>query len=309
MAERFTPAYLQLGAERLRDRVAAAQARLSACDLCPHQCRVDRRQSANGARCRCGAAALVYSHGPHHGEEAPLVGRRGSGTIFFSRCNLSCAFCQNWEISQQGEGREVSSEQLATMMLNLQGQGCHNINLVSPSHLIAPILSALELAAEQGLRLPLVYNSGGYDSVSALQLLDGIVDIYMPDMKFSDSKVARESLQVNDYAEVNRAAVKEMHRQVGDLQIAAGIARRGLLVRHLYLPGNLAGSDEILRFLATEISPASYLNLMDQYRPCYRAAEYPVLNRRPSRAEFTLALRQARQLGLQLDRRDLGRFR
>lgn len=308
MPGKFTAAYLKLDPQELQQRATAAQARLASCGLCPHQCRVDRRQSAKGAHCRCGAAAIVYSHGPHHGEEAPLAGRRGSGTIFFSHCNLSCVFCQNWEISQKGEGREVSAEQLAAIMLNLQGMGCHNINLVSPSHVIASILAALPHAVEQGLRLPIVYNSGGYDSVSSLQLLDGIIDIYLPDMKFADSKIAANYLQVSDYAEINRAAVKEMQRQVGALRIEAGIARRGLLVRHLYLPENLAGTAESLRFLAEEISAATYLNLMDQYRPCYRAADYPPLDQRPGRSGFTAALQQAKRLGLRLDRPSFGLF-
>ncbi len=308
MPEKFTAAYLQLDQQELQNRANAAQARLASCDLCPHRCRVDRRQSVKGARCRCGANAIVYSHGSHHGEEAPLVGRRGSGTIFFSHCNLNCVFCQNWEISQKGEGRQVSAEELAAMMLNLQGMGCHNINLVSPSQVIAPILAALLLAVKQGLCLPIVYNSGGYDSHSALQLLDGIIDIYMPDMKFADSKVAKEYLKVPDYAEINRAAVLEMQRQVGELQIEAGIARRGLLIRHLYLPDNLAGTPQILRFIATELATNTYLNLMDQYRPCYRATDYPRLAQRPQRSEFAAAVQQAKRLGLRLDRPNFGLF-
>ncbi len=281
-----------------------AREHMDSCSLCPRRCGIDRNQARRGAPCRTGAKAIVYSYGPHHGEERPLSGVRGSGTIFFTGCNLHCIFCQNWELSQGGEGREVTDHELARMMLNLQEQGCHNINMVSPSHVVAPILAALAIAVSRGLDLPLVYNSGGYDSPHALALMEGIIDIYMPDMKFADSATARPFLGVPDYAEVNRAAVSEMHRQVGDLSVdGAGVARRGLLVRHLILPQNAAGTDAVLAYLAREISPDTYLNLMDQYRPCYRAMEYPPLDRRPSRAEFREALAAARAMGLtRLDR-------
>ncbi|WP_305046978.1 radical SAM protein [Geoalkalibacter sp.] len=304
-AEEFSPAYLGLvNSGALAERARAALRHLENCALCPRGCHVNRLLSTRGAFCRTGEQARVYSQGPHHGEERPLSGQRGSGTIFFSHCNLGCVFCQNWEISRRGEGRDVSARRLADIMLGLQDLGCHNINLVTPSHVVPQILAALDLAAKQGLRLPLVFNSGGYDSPEALELLDGIIDIYMPDMKFADSRTAAPYLGVKDYAEVNRAAVREMHRQVGDLVLSAGgLARRGLLVRHLVLPGNLAGSETILEFLAREISRHTYLNLMDQYRPCYRADEYPPLDRRPTRAEWRAALEQARKLGLhRLDR-------
>jgi len=294
------PGYLKLlGSGRLAERAELALAHLKCCDLCARGCHVNRLLTTRGAICGSGERAVVCSYGPHCGEERPLTGSFGSGTIFFSRCNLRCVFCQNWEISQRGEGREVSPEELAGMMLELQERGCHNINLVTPNHVVAQILAALVIAANQGLRLPLVYNSGG-----ALALLDGVIDVYMPDMKFADSLVAQPYLGVGDYAEVNRATVKEMHRQVGDLLLdERGIARRGLLIRHLVLPDNLAGSDRILAFIASEISLATYLNLMDQYRPCYRADEFPPLDRRPSRAEFRAALELAASLGLQrLDR-------
>ncbi len=294
------PAYRRLLAcGELQRRVEAARLRMKCCDLCPRRCGIDRFSSVRGALCRTGSKAVVCSYGPHHGEEAPLVGRRGSGTVFFSWCNLRCVFCQNWEISHRGEGSEVSAEELATMMLDLQGMGCHNINLVSPSHVVAPILEALLIAAESGLRLPLVYNTGGYDSLETLALLDGVVDIYMPDMKFADSAVARPYVGVADYAEVNREAVREMHRQVGDLVLdEQGIALRGLLVRHLVLPDDLAGTEATIVFLAREISADTYLNLMDQYRPCYRAGEFPGLDRRSSRAEFKAAVALARRYGL-----------
>jgi putative pyruvate formate lyase activating enzyme len=243
---------------------------------------------------------VVASYGPHFGEERPLVGRHGSGTIFFGYCNLACVFCQNWDISQGRElGRPVSPATLAAMMLSLQQQGCHNINLVSPTHVVAPILAAVRLAAHRGLRLPLVYNTGGYDCPETLALLDGIVDIYMPDMKFADSTIAVRLTGVPDYAEVNRAAVAAMHRQVGDLVIdAQGIARRGLLIRHLVLPDNLAGTDRITAFLAEQISRDTYLNLMDQYHPCYRADRYPPLDRRPTVTELRQARRWAEKCGL-----------
>jgi putative pyruvate formate lyase activating enzyme len=266
------------------------------CDLCA---RVNRLRSIHGAVCRTGERAVVYSAGPHHGEEDCLRGWRGSGTIFFSWCNLRCVYCQNWEISWQGEGQEASDEELAQMMLRLQALGCHNVNLVTPSHVVAQILAAVTIAAERGLRLPLVYNTGGYDSLEALNLLDGVVDIYMPDMKYGDDTAAHKYSHVRDYVRVNRAAVREMHRQVGDLAInAVGLAERGLLVRHLALPNGLAGTEAALRFLAEEISGDTYLNVMGQYRPCYRADEHPGLERPISDGEFAEALAIARRCGL-----------
>jgi putative pyruvate formate lyase activating enzyme len=243
---------------------------------------------------------VVHGWGPHHGEERPLSGWAGSGTIFLSGCNLRCVYCQNWEISWKREGDEVGSEELAAIMLDLQERGCHNVNLVSPSHVVAQILAALAIAARRGLGLPLVYNTGGYDSPEALELLDGVVDVYMPDMKYADPEIARRYSSVRDYWDVNRAAVREMHRQVGDLVLDEhGIARRGLLVRHLVLPAGLAGTGTVLGFLAREISPRTYVNLMDQYRPCYRSNEYPPLDRRITREEFGEAVAIARRLGLE----------
>jgi len=299
MSEPFEPAYLKLlRSGELAERARRAREHLQRCDLCARGCHINRLLSTKGAVCRTGERATVYSAGPHHGEERPLSGWRGSGTIFFSWCSLACVFCQNWEISHRGEGQEVTAEELADLMLGLQETGCHNINFVTPSHVVAQVLSAVLIAAGEGLRLPLVWNSGGYDSREALTLLDGVIDIYLPDMKFADSAVAAKYLGVRDYAEVNRAAVKEMHHQVGDLVLDAGIARRGLLVRHLVLPENLAGTDRTLAFLAREISPDTYLNLMDQYRPCYRADEYPPLDRRPTRAEMATTLAIAKEVGL-----------
>ncbi len=299
MATGWQAAYLQLGMGELRARAERAWRHLQSCDLCARGCQVNRLLGTERGFCGSGREILVYSQGPHFGEEPPLVGRQGSGTIFFSRCNLHCVFCQNWEISQRGEGRMLAPEQLAALMLQLQECGCHNINLVSPSHLVAQLLAALVVAVEDGLRLPLVYNSGGYDSLEALALLDGVVDIYLPDMKCADSEVAAPWLGVDDYAEVNRVALLEMHRQVGELQLGpGGLARRGLLIRHLLLPQNAAGTDRLLRFVAEELSPDTWLNLMDQYRPCYRADQYPPLDRRPSSSELQRARNWATELGL-----------
>jgi len=300
----FEPAYLRLlRSGELRQRVKAAYERMHRCDLCGRECGVDRYTKPG--MCKTGTRALVASFGPHFGEEDPLRGYQGSGTIFFSWCNLNCQYCQNYDISQLGHGREVEPEELASMMLTLQAQGCHNINLVSPSHVVAPILAAVLIAAEAGLRLPLVYNTGGYDSPEALKLLDGVVDIYMPDMKYADEEIAFRYSRVRNYPAINQAAVKEMHRQVGDLVLDEhGIALRGLLVRHLVLPGGLAGTAEIARFLAEEVSPDTYINVMDQYRPCYKAHEIPPLDRPITAEEYKEAMEAAQRAGLhRFDRR------
>jgi putative pyruvate formate lyase activating enzyme len=302
----FEPAYLALlKSGEFPARVEAAYRRLTDCDLCARYCHVNRRKTIQGAVCRTGERAVVHSFGPHHGEEDPLRGSNGSGTIFFSGCNLRCVFCQNWQISQQGIGGEVEPPAIADMMLALQSQGCHNINLVSPSHVVAQIIAAVHIAAQRGLRLPLVYNTSGYDSPEALTLLEGIIDVYMPDMKYGDSAIARRYSRVREYVEVNQAAVKAMHRQVGDLMLDEhGIARRGLLVRHLVLPEQLAGTDRVLAFIAREISPDTYLNLMDQYHPCYRADDNPPLDRPLTEAEYRDALALAETYGLRrLDQR------
>jgi putative pyruvate formate lyase activating enzyme len=294
------PAYLALyRSGELAERAADGRRHLMNCDLCARYCRVNRLETDRGVACRTGERAVVASYGPHHGEELPLRGRRGSGTVFFSWCNLRCLYCQNWDISHTGEGREVTPAQLAGIMLDLQDQGCHNINLVSPSHAVAQILEALAIAAREGLRLPLVYNTGGFDSPEALALLDGVVDIYMPDMKYGDPGLARKYSKIRDYVAVNHAAVKEMHRQVGDLVIDDdGIACRGLLVRHLVLPNGLAGSEAVLRFLGDEISRRTYVNIMAQYRPCYRAMERDELSRRPSPEEMAEVFALAERYGL-----------
>ena len=304
--EDYVPAYVGLSAGGLlKERVKTAFQHLKDCDLCARYCHVNRIQSLKGVICRTGERAVVHSYGAHHGEEDPLRGWKGSGTIFFSWCSLRCVFCQNWDISQKGIGQPVTPGQLAAMMLELQAQGCHNINFVTPSHVVAQIIAAVEIAAGHGLRLPLVYNTGGYDSVEALRLLDGIIDIYMPDMKYGDSQLAHKYSKVSDYVEFNRAAVQEMHRQVGDLVIdARGIAQRGLLLRHLVLPNNISGTEQVLAFIRDELSTDTYLNLMDQYHPCYRAGDYPAVKRPLSSAEYDAALQIAARFGLhRLDKR------
>ncbi len=272
---------------------------MNPCTLCPRQCKVDRTKGQTGF---CGIAALpvASSVGPHFGEESVLVGRGGSGTIFFAGCNLGCIFCQNFDISHQRHGTTVTIEELAEAMLGLQKYGCCNINFVTPTHVVPAIAAAIELAREKGLSLPTVYNTGGYDSVETLKLLEGLINIYMPDMKYADSDVAEELSSAPDYPQVNRQAVKEMHRQVGDLKTKNGVATRGLLVRHLVLPENLAGSFEIIDFLNEQISPKTTINVMDQYRPCFRAFEHTRINRRPTREEFQSAQQYAIQKGLNI---------
>ena len=294
----FQPAYLKLYASgELVQRVEKARQHLASCDLCARYCRVDRNQQVGV--CRTKTKARVASFNPHFGEENPLRGWRGSGTIFFSWCNLRCQYCQNFDISQRPAGDEVDADEIAAIMLWLQKIGCHNINFVSPSHVVAQILEALVVAIEYGLRIPLVYNTGGYDSPEALALLDGVIDIYMPDMKYSDSKIAMSMSRIKEYPEVNRAAVREMHRQVGDLILDEnGIAQRGLLIRHLVLPEGNAGSDDIFRFLAEEISPNTYLNIMPQYRPAFRARKFPAFNQPLKREEYREALKLAQKHGL-----------
>ena len=301
------PAYLPLfRSGELAARAARARERLSDCDLCARLCHVNRLEGISGAVCKTGELARVHGFGPHFGEEDPLRGTHGSGTIFFSGCNLRCDFCQNWTISQRGDGVEVSPAEVAAQMLVLQDAGCHNINLVSPSHVVAQALEALETAAGKGLRIPVVWNTGGYDSLEALRFLDGVVDIYMPDMKYGDAATAKRYSHVPDYPEVNRAAVRKMHRQVGDLVLDGnGIAVRGLLVRHLVLPNGLAGTERVLEFLAGDISTNTYLNLMDQYHPCYKAEGIEPLARPLTRSEWHEALDLAERYGLtRLDSRE-----
>jgi putative pyruvate formate lyase activating enzyme len=282
----------------LRSRVDKAKELLDGCCLCPQKCGINRLDGKSG-ECHITKKVIISSYGPHFGEEAPLVGRYGSGTIFFAYCNLHCRFCQNYTISQLGEGNEVDEKELAGIMLSLQGRGCHNINLVSPTHVVPHILSAVELAVSRGLNLPLIYNSGGYDSVETLKLLDGIIDIYMPDMKYSDERIAEQLSGVMNYPRVNKAAVMEMHRQVGNLRVdKQGVAQQGLLVRHLVLPNRLAGTREIVHFLAQKVSTKTYLNIMAQYQPCYKAFNMPQLARSVNKEEFYEAFELAHQQGL-----------
>lgn len=296
----FEPAYrkLLLSGE-FKQRVQEAYRRLESCEICPRACRKNRLAGEFGV-CRTGALARVSSYGPHMGEENPLRGWRGSGTIFFSGCNLRCQYCQNYEISQRKSGYEIEPQELAAIMLELQSYGCHNINFVSPTHVVPQIMAGVAIAAQAGLRIPLVYNTGGFDTLETLALLDGVVDIYMPDMKYASAQIAKYYSRIRDYPSVNQAAVREMHRQVADLVIdERGIAQRGLLVRHLVLPNNLAGSEEILRFLAQEISKNTYLNLMDQYRPAYNAMRYSKLKRRITSQEYQHVRQLAAEFGLQ----------
>jgi putative pyruvate formate lyase activating enzyme len=271
--------------------------RMNPCTLCPRNCKVNRGEGQIGF-CGIGDKPVVSSVGPHFGEERELVGYGGSGTIFFAGCNLGCIFCQNFDISHHRHGRAVTIEQLAQFMLELQSHACSNINLVTPTHVVAPAIAAVQLARKDGLTLPIVYNTGGYDSVETLRLLNGLIDIYMPDMKYSDSEVAKELSSASDYPQLNREAVKKMHRQVGDLQTEKGLATRGLLVRHLVLPNNLAGSFETIDFLAEQISLNTAINIMDQYRPCFKASSHPKINRRPTLQEYDAVRRYAIKKGL-----------
>lgn len=290
--------YLKLPPGELEKRVERAVAMLADCIVCGQECRVNRLGGELGV-CRGGRHAAVSSCGPHFGEEAPLVGSMGSGTIFFTYCNLSCEFCQNCDISQNGEGDEVSAEEMAGMMLDLQKRGCHNINLVSPSHFVPQFLEALVVAAEKGLRIPLVYNTGGYDSLETLDLLDSVVDIYMPDIKFADDDAGRKYAGAAGYFSVAKQAVKKMHGQVGDLVLdERGIATRGLLIRHLVLPDNLARTEKVMEFLAEEISKNTFVNVMDQYYPAFKAFNYPELSRRITGKEYREAIKAAERVGL-----------
>ncbi len=309
----FEPAYLRLyETGELQARVERALELLRSCEACPRLCRVNRLEDET-AVCHTGRYAIVSSYFPHFGEEDCLRGWNGSGTIFFSMCNLRCVFCQNYDISHRKRGREVRPDELAAMMIELQRRGCHNINLVTPEHVVPQILEALPLAIERGLRLPIVYNTSAYDSMESLRLMDGVVDIYMPDFKFWDSRLSLRYLKAKDYPEVARRTIKEMHRQVGDLVLdERGLARRGLMVRHLIMPGGIAGTREILRFIAQEISPHTYVNIMAQYYPAGKVSseKYSEINRRITEEEYEDAIRAARQVGLdRLDPRELDRHR
>lgn len=293
------PSYLSLYQRgELRRLAREVVDMLSSCEICPRRCRVNRLNDEIGV-CGTGRWAVVASYNPHFGEERVLVGRGGSGTIFFSGCSLKCVFCQNYEISQLVGGAEVQAERLADHMLDLQEMGCHNLNLVTPTHAVPQILEALVIAVEQGFKLPIVYNTGGYDSIDIIRMLDGVVDIYMPDIKYLDEAMANRLSKARDYPSIVRDVVKEMHRQVGDLIVSdEGIALRGLLVRHLVLPGGLENTKEVIRFIAAEISPDTYTNIMNQYHPCYNAAKYPPIDKPLSMDEWIEAVRLAKEAGL-----------
>jgi putative pyruvate formate lyase activating enzyme len=312
------PGYLSLSGSQWEEKTEKSRELMSQCVLCGRRCKAQRapvelrssesraegeqagcsRDHATGV-CRTGDRAKVSSFGPHFGEEPPLVGRRGSGTIFFAGCNLKCIYCQNYDIAHLDRGWEITDEELSRIMLRLQELGCHNINLVSPTHVVPNILAAVRLAAVKGLKVPIVYNTGGYDSLETLEILDGVVDIYMPDMKYGEPGPAEEFSMAPDYPEVNFRAVKEMHRQVGDLVTDKhGVAVRGLLVRHLVLPGDMAGTEKVMEFIAAHISKDTYVNIMDQYWPCYKARRHPVIGRRISGREYRDALDIARRAGL-----------
>ncbi len=304
------PSYLKLYRNgELSAKLEKAIDMMEACHLCPRACGVNRLEGETGY-CRTGRKARVASFNAHFGEEGPLVGRYGSGTIFLSSCNLLCSFCQNYDISHLAEGTEVEPEQVAAMMLHLAERGCHNINFVTPSHVVPQIIEALVLAIEQGLEVPLVYNSGGYEKKETLQLLDGIFDIYMPDFKFWDGKWAERFCNAPDYREIAMDAIREMHRQVGDLVMDnEGIAVKGLLVRHLVMPKQVAGTGKIMEFLAKEISPDTYVNVMDQYRPCGSADQDEFINRLLTPQEYRNAVDAATKAGLtRLDPRERPRL-
>ena len=282
----------------LKERIEQAIQKLLACDLCPRLCHVNRVDGQLG-QCRTGKYAVLASYNAHFGEEAPLVGKHGSGTIFFSFCNLNCVFCQNYDISYHGEGTLVTKEQLAKVMIHLQSMGCHNINFVTPSHVVPQILEALDIAIGMGLHVPLVYNSGGYDSVDTLKLLDGIIDIYMPDFKFWDSNVSKQFCNASDYSSKACQALQEMHRQSGDLICnQEGLAYRGILLRHLVLPEKQAGTKQVMRFIASNISTQTYVNIMPQYRPCGRSHEFKTLQRHITEEEFKSAIQEAEEEGI-----------
>ncbi len=292
------PSYLRLyESGELKERVEKAKELLLSCRVCPHRCEVNRLENELGY-CRTGKSAIVSSYFPHHGEEFPIRGFRGSGTIFFSYCNMRCVYCQNYEISHFGEGREVSPEELADMMLELQDMGVHNINLVSPSHVVPQILVALYIAVQKGLKVPLVYNTSSFDSLESLKLLDGVVDIYLADLKYLSRDFGRKYSKVKDYPSYAKEAIREMYRQVGNLKVdGRGIAVRGLIVRHLVLPNDISTTREVMNFLRS-IDPELTVNVMDQYFPFYKAKDYPELARRITREEYERALVEAENLTL-----------
>jgi len=294
----MTPNYLKLyQSGELKNRIRKFYSVLESCKLCPRKCRVNRLKDEKGY-CRSGKELSVSSYGPHFGEEDPLVGDSGSGTIFLASCNLLCVYCQNYDISHEGYGKPVSEEEVADFMIDLQRRGCHNINFVTPTHFASQLLKSLDFAIPKGLQLPIVWNCGGYENVEVIKLLDGIVDIYMPDMKYGSAESAGKYSDAPDYFECCRESVKEMHRQVGDLQVENGIATRGLLVRHLVLPNDVANSRAVLKFIVEAISKDTYVNIMDQYRPMFKASDYEEIARRPTLNEYREIVKIAEELGI-----------
>ncbi len=295
------PAYISLSDSQFEERIAAAYEILEDCEVCPRHCHTNRRKGEFGY---CGTLEdpIVTSHHPHFGEESPLVGRYGSGTIFMASCNLACVYCQNYEISQMCTGETVSVDEYTQMMLDLQAEGCHNINIVTPSIWVPQILKGVYEARKRGLERPLVYNTSSYDEPKSLKLLDGIVDIYMPDAKYASEELAAKYSLVPGYPSIMKAAILDMHGQVGDLVIEDGVARRGLLVRHLVLPKEIAGSEELLDWLKDEVSPNTFINVMDQYTPYWKANSYPEISRPVESKEYVRVLNYARGLGLRVYR-------
>jgi putative pyruvate formate lyase activating enzyme len=283
----------------LKKRVEKAKDLLKECKVCPRECNVDRLSDKKGF-CKTGKNVYVASFFPHHGEEFPIRGFNGSGTIFFSYCNLGCVYCQNYDISHLGEGKEITPEHLASIMLYLQEEGCHNINWVTPSHIVPQLLEALYIASQKGLKIPIVYNTSSYDSLESLKLLDGVVDIYLADLKYLNEEYGRKYSKVKNYPEIAKKAIKEMHRQVGDLKTdERGIAYKGLLVRHLVLPNDISTTQEVLDFLKS-ISPNIHVNIMSQYHPYYQAFNYPELSRKITTREYFKALDYAEKLGIKI---------
>ena len=298
--EAWHPAYEKLENEgKLAQRVEQAYAIFEDCQLCPRRCGVNRKKGERGF-CRAPYKPVIFSAQPHFGEEVPLVGKNGSGTIFFSNCNLRCIFCQNWPISHEGKGKELQDEDLADMMIHLQKIGCHNINLVTPTHVMPNILNATRIALKKGLRLPLVYNTSGYERLEILKILDGVVDIYMPDMKYMDADQAEKySSGASDYPELTKRAIIEMNRQVGELKVdERGIATRGLIIRHLVMPNRVAGTEKLLRWMAEALPKSTYVNIMAQYHVDYKAFDYPKIARGITVQEFLEAMEWAENFGL-----------
>ena len=298
MKLKMYPSYLNLSKGKLNQKIEKLFRILGKCEICPRKCRVNRLKGKRGF-CQLGYFPVVSTYHPHFGEEKTLVGKFGSGTIFFTSCNLSCAYCKNYEISQLRLGEEITFKELAEMMITLQNHGCHNINLVTPTPQVPQILKSLSIAIDQGLRIPLVYNTSSYDSVEVLKILDGIVDIYLPDARYSDNKLALEYSNAPDYFEIMKKNIKEMHGQVEDLTLdKEEIATKGLLIRHLVLPNNLAGSEKIFQFISKEISKNSFLNIMGQYYPCFKAFRYPELSRRVTDIEYKKTINLAKKFKL-----------